>query len=323
MPRTPSQAGFIGAFALSLLAPLLGWTASADAGNDPGEVYLFSYFVGNGEDGLHLAWSREGYEWKPLKGGASLLKPEVGESKLMRDPCIARGPDGTFHMVWTTSWNGRTIGYASSRDLVTWSAQRAIPVMDSEPACLNCWAPEVFWDNSSNQFLVFWASTLTNRFLETAGRSEGKYNHRIYSTTTRDFGSFTPSKLFFDPGYNVIDATLLAARGQYHLVFKDETVNPVRKHLRIATSGSASGPFGEIGPPFTRAWVEGPTCLKVGDDYLVYYDCYRDRSYGAMKSRDLKSWEDVTPRLRMPKPFSHGTAFAVDESTLRPLMNLK
>ena len=28
----------------------------------------------------------------------------------MRDPSICRGPDGLFHMVWTTSWNDRIIG---------------------------------------------------------------------------------------------------------------------------------------------------------------------------------------------------------------------
>ena len=95
----------------------------------PEKAFLFSYFVGNGEDGLHLAWSRDGYHWDRLNGGQSYLRPEVGESKLMRDPCLLRGPDGTFHLVWTTSWKGKTIGYAASRDLIHWSAQKAIPTL--------------------------------------------------------------------------------------------------------------------------------------------------------------------------------------------------
>ena len=281
--------------------------------------YLFSYFIGNGEDGLHLAWSTNGYNWTALKGGRSYLQPQVGESKLMRDPCLLRVPDGTFHMVWTTSWAGHTIGYASSRDLVHWSEQQAVPVMANEPACLNCWAPEVFWDGAKHQFLIFWASTLTNKFLETAGQAENRYNHRIYSTTTKDFKTYTPTRLFFDPGFNVIDATLLAANNRYYLIFKDETVLPPKKHLRIATASSAEGPFGPPEPPFTRDWVEGPTALPLGEEYLVYFDCYRDGHYGAMKSKDLVHWEDVTSRLSMPNGIRHGTALEISASILDSL----
>ena len=95
------------------------------------EVYLFASFRGNGEDGLHLAHSRDGLEWAALNGDRSFLKPEVG-GKLMRDPCIIRGPDGLFHMVWTTSWSDKGIGYANSKDLVSWSEQQFVPVMEHE-----------------------------------------------------------------------------------------------------------------------------------------------------------------------------------------------
>ena len=282
----------------------------------PSTCYLFSYFIGNGEDGLHLAWSRDGYRWEALNEGRSFLAPKVGESKLMRDPCLLRGPDGTFHLVWTTSWNGKTIGYASSSDLVHWSEQQAIPVMADEPASLNCWAPEAFWDAAKQQFLIFWASTLTNKFLETAGQAEGKYNHRLYCTTTRDFKTFAPSRLFYDPGFNVIDATLLPANGRFHLIFKDETFKPAKKHLRIAVADNPEGPFSPPGPPFTPAWVEGPTALRLGEKYIVYFDCYRDKHYGAVQSGDLVHWEDITDRLSLPAEVRHGTALAVPGSVL-------
>ena len=44
--------------------------------------YIFSYFVGQA-DGLHLAVSRDGYNWTPVAANASLLVPQVGEDKLM------------------------------------------------------------------------------------------------------------------------------------------------------------------------------------------------------------------------------------------------
>jgi hypothetical protein len=58
---------------------------------------LFTYFTMNGKEGLHLATSTDGYAWERLKEGRSFLAPRVGQSKLMRDPCVVRGPDGTFH----------------------------------------------------------------------------------------------------------------------------------------------------------------------------------------------------------------------------------
>src|SRR5262245_13547436 len=110
--------------ALALL--LLGF-----AQNAPADGYLFSSFRGNG-DGLHLAWSRDGFEWTALNHDMPYLTPTIG-GKLLRDPSIVQGPDGTFHMVWTTGWWDRVIGYASSKDLLHWSEQREIPVMAQEP----------------------------------------------------------------------------------------------------------------------------------------------------------------------------------------------
>jgi alpha-galactosidase len=278
---------------------------------DLDRAYLFSYFINNGEDGLHLASSRDGYKWEALNGGKSFLKPEVGESKLMRDPCLLRGPDGTFHMVWTTAWQGKTIGYAASKDLINWTPQQAIPVMAHEPAALNCWAPEIVWDAKRGEFLIFWATTITNQFRETAGGGDDRYNHRMYSITTKDFKTYTPAKLFYEPGFNVIDATILAVGGKYHLIVKDETRNPVKKNLRLATSDDIAGPYSQASAPFTRDWVEGPSALQVGDEFLVYFDAYRDRRYEAMRSTDLKNWEDVTSKISFPKGTKHGTAIAV------------
>src|SRR6476469_4291457 len=99
----------------------------------PETCYLFSSFRGNGEDGLHLAWSADGLNWSALNNDKTFLRPEVGKEKLMRDPCLLQGPDGTFHLVWTDSWFSRTIGYASSKDLIHWSKQKMIPVMEHEP----------------------------------------------------------------------------------------------------------------------------------------------------------------------------------------------
>lgn len=264
--------------------------------------YLFTYFTKNGEDGLHLAWSTDGYRWEKLNDGKSTLAPTVGKSKLMRDPCVVRGPDGTYHLVWTSGWNEDNIGYASTRDFIQWTPQKEIPVMAHEPKVRNSWAPEIAYDAKRREFLIFWASTIPGKFTETAGASEDAYNHRMYFTTTKDFLGFAPTRLFYDPGFSVIDATFLHANGRHYLIIKDETVKPPRKYLQIAVADDMRGPFRDLSPPFTPAgmWVEGPTAITIGDYHVVYYDAYRDRHYGAMRSRDLKTWEDVTAKLQMP-----------------------
>jgi hypothetical protein len=297
-----------------ILAVLLALALTAVARAD----YLFTYFTKNGEDGLHLATSSDGYTWERLNDGRSYLEPKVGKSKLMRDPCVVRGPDGMFHLVWTSGWNENNLGYASTRDFITWSDQKEVPVMAHEPGLRNTWAPEIAWDAKRKEFLIYWASTVPGKFTETAGSSESEYNHRMYFTTTRDFQAFAPTRLFLDPGFSVIDATLLTANNRFHLIIKDETRNPPKKYLQIADSADIRGPFKQFSAPITPAglWVEGPTAIKIGDDYVLYYDAYQTKHYGAMRSRDLKTWEDVTPRLKMPDESTpvrmrHGTIIEV------------
>src|SRR5678809_525956 len=106
-------------------------------GQQADSAFLFSYFNNNGKDGLHLAYSNDGYIWTALNNDKSLLLPVLSKDSLMRDPCIIRGADNLFHMVWTVSWNERGIGYASSKDLIHWSEQQFIPVMMHEDSARN------------------------------------------------------------------------------------------------------------------------------------------------------------------------------------------
>lgn len=300
--------------------------AAASFASQAADGYLFAYFTENGQDGLHFARSADGYRWDKVAGGRSFLTPAVGNSKLMRDPCIVRGPDGIYHMVWTSGWNENNIGYASSKDLVNWSPQQQVPVMAQEPGALNAWAPEIVYDDKRGEFVIFWASTIPGRFPATDGSSEDKYNHRMYATTTRDFNTYTPTRLFYDPGFSVIDATFVKFKGVNHLLVKDETRNPPKKHLQVADAPDLQGPFGKLGAPITppKLWVEGPTALQIGDDVVLYYDAYITKHYGAMRSRDLVHWEDISDKMYFPdegtkQRMRHGTVIAVPEEILAGL----
>lgn len=278
------------------------------------DAFLFTSFRGNGEDGLHLALSHDGFHWTALNGDRPFLRSEIG-NKLMRDPCLAQGPDGTFHLVWTTGWtaeSGKIIGYARSRDLIHWSAPRGIEVMQREPRTRNVWAPELFYDATHARWLIFWSSTIPGRFHETDATGDDGYNHRIYFTTTPDFATFSESRLFFDPGFNCIDATLLKADDTFYLIFKDERKNPLKKNLRFATAREAAGPFGPPAEPFTGDWVEGPSATRIGDWFYVYFDHYASpHYYGAVRTKDFKTWEDVSKQMSFPRDHRHGTVLRV------------
>jgi hypothetical protein len=294
------------------------------------EAYLFSYFTGNGEDGLHLAYSYDGFKWDALNNGQSFLKPQVGNDKLMRDPCIISDSTGTFHMVWTVSWHEKGIGYANSKDMIYWSEQKYIPVMEHEPDAINCWAPEIFYDDIKHQFLIFWATTIPGRFPETDYQSnEGLtgqgHNHRMYYVTTRDFNEFSKTKIFYDHGFNVIDATIIKEGSDYLMFLKDETNKPFvpEKNIRIARSNFAEGPYGEPSEPITgNYWAEGPTVIRIKNSWYLYIDKYKLRKYGLLVSHDLINWADKSDELEYPEGLRHGTVFEVSAKILNTLLTM-
>ncbi len=285
------------------------------------EVFLFSFFKGNGEDGLHLAASKDGYNWEELNDNQSLLIPAVGDDKLMRDPCIIQGPDGKFHMVWTVSWNEKGIGYANSEDLINWSEQQYIPVMEHEDKARNCWAPELYYDEASQQYMIYWATTIPGRYPETAALGDANYNHRMYYTLTKDFNEFTKAELLYEKGFNVIDATIVKGASSYIMFLKNETKFPKpEKNIRIATSQYFNKDYSEASASISPDWVEGPTVTKVDGNWVIYFDKYTKHRMGAITSSDLKNWEEITEKIHFPEGTRHGTVFKVTERFYRKLL---
>ncbi|MEN5194000.1 glycoside hydrolase family 43 protein [Sphingobacterium faecium] len=289
-------------------------------------VYLFSYFIDNGADGLHLAYSFDGLKWEQLNQGKSFLKPMIGKDKLMRDPSICLGADGRFHLVWTTGWWDKSIGYSSSKNLIQWAEQKAIPVMEEEPDAKNAWAPEVFYDQVDQQYYIIWSSTISGRHKEVnTSASEKGLNHRIYSVTTPDFTIFSKASLFFNPDFSVIDAAIMKKNNnEYLMVLKNENSNPPEKNIRFTVSNDLKQGFPvKVSQPITgNYWAEGPAPLQIGEYTYVYFDKYRDHRYGAVRSKDGLNWEDVSDQISFPKGVRHGTAFKVDQSILDHLLKV-
>lgn len=278
------------------------------------EVYLFTSFNEPATEGLRLLYSEDGLKW--TDAGCTFLSPGVG-SKVMRDPSVARGKDGVFHAVWTSGWSGdKGFGYASSKNLMEWSEQRYIEVMANEPEAVNVWAPELFYDDEADQFIIVWATTIPFRFEK--GIEEEKNNHRLYCVTTKDFIKFSETQLFLDPGFSVIDAVIVKrAKDNYVLVMKDNT-RPNR-NLRVAFAVNPLGPYGDASETFAPQFTEGPSVVALGDDYYIYYDAYRDYAYGAVKTRDFISFTDAASEISIPEKHKHGSIFKADAGIVEQL----
>lgn len=297
----------------------VGDTHLAEQSKD--DVYIFSSFRGNGNSGLHLSYSLDGLTWTAINQDQSVLTPDVG-GKLMRDPCIILGPDNTFHMVWTSSWEDGGIGVAHSKDLITWSEQQFIPVMKNFPTAKNAWAPEIIWDDDNQQYVIYWASTIPGQFPETEKQADKGWDHRIYATTTQNFRDYSQTTIFYQPDFNVIDSTIIKTDDDYVMILKDETRYPAAKNLKVARSSSIFGPWEITEQAFTpeNTWVEGPTIVKHQDWFYVYYDEYINHQYGAMRTQDFNQWQNVSAQLTVPKGTRHGTVVKIPAEKLTRLL---
>lgn len=319
---------------MKVIGPLIGMLLAFSACMQvEKEVYLFTSHREPALDGLHYLYSYDGYHWDSIAG--AWLKPAIGNKapyynyvtqrveeqkyapqSMMRDPSIVKGPDGRFHLVWTLSWNGEQgFGYASSKDLIHWSEQRIIPVM-KDSLTNNVWAPEVFYDEAQEQFLIVWASAIPAERYTAADSLGTNKSHRSYYTTTRDFVTFASTKPFYDPGFNSIDGFVVKrAQNDYVLIVKDNR-KPGYSDLFCAFASSPEGPYGQPSRHFAPTYSEGPCAIKVGDEWLIYFDVYKEYRYGAVATRDFRTFTPIDDRISLPAGHKHGTIIRIPESVL-------
>jgi hypothetical protein len=276
------------------------------------DATLFAYFKEPGSQGIYLALSRDGYTFTPLNDGQPWLKPEV-PGEIMRDVFLTRTPAGGFRMVWTWNWKGSTLGTASSEDLMTWSPQTDVPIMQEFPTVRNVWAPETYWDERTKQWLLIWSSSF----------SDSSDGNRIWASRTKDFTRFTKPEKFYDPGFVVIDATMFhRGRKDWVMVVKDQSIDPLRYQERWISGPSVEGPWSPLSGPINESWSEGPSVVKVADKWVVYYDHYRAprARYEGVETSDWVHWTSVNERMQFPANAKHGSFVTISDAEAQRLL---
>ena len=208
--------------------------------------YVMGYFTespANRADnyGLHLAVSADGLYWTPLNQNNPVVTPTAG-TRGLRDPFIQRLQDGTF-VVLATDLNGTDFTQANqyihcwdSPDLRTFIGYRRLRMHTMNT---HTWAPEAFWDAARGQYGIIYSAN-------SGGRDTFWVNY------TSDFRTVGNAQLFFDPGFNVLDATMHINGTTNYLYYKSfsdgrlygarsNTLNPRSFDRGTYTSGVVNG----------------------------------------------------------------------------------
>ena len=280
----------------------------------------------NEREGLHLSVSEDGLKWQPINHDQSVLKPTIPE--VFRDPSIARDDSGIYHLVWTIAWNCRQhkgFGYASSRDLIHWSEQRTILVMENEPRAEFIWAPELFFDRAKKEWMIHWSSSVAGKFPETLPLFDGHSNPRIYYTTTKDFQTFAPSRLLFNPDCLAIDSFVYRRDDHdFYVFFKADRAQSPKRGILMARAPTPTGPYlvdsNMITAPNEGA-AEGPCAITIDGKTRLYYAPADD--YGAYETIDMKSWKNVRSLMVPPGGYRHGTVIRISPAEAQALLQHK
>jgi beta-galactosidase len=237
----------------------------------------------------------------------------------MRDPSIHLGPDGIYRMVWTTGWTGKDIGIAQSSDLIHWSEQKAISVGEKIDSTSNCWAPEIFYDDVKKQYMIYWSSNVGE--WKKMG-SEG----RIYYITTTDFKKFSTPQILFKNGFPAggspgnngpIDAFIYKDGNGRYLLFYKKDDNSRIPNIYYRIGKTPEGVWGdEFGPIKPSTGDEGPSCVKVGNEYLVFTDPFESDYAYVFFSTDLINWQRKITNLRV----AHGTVINIPRRMAKKLV---
>lgn len=213
--------------------------------------YLFVHMSSKGEF-TSYSLSRTGKYWTDLLNGAEAFSTKDNTvTGGMRDAYVTRLEDGGFMLVGTdmTSRLGWTSNHIMdlmlSPDLVHWTKNVKIDLESSDnlkalggitaDQMTAAWAPQVIYDPVTRHYVVYYSVGFPDR-------------HRIYyQLVDKDLNILTDPRLYFDPGYDIIDADIVynAVDNDYQMVYKCESANGLNRatapHLVPADDDATTG----------------------------------------------------------------------------------
>ena len=285
--------------------------------------YVMVYFKDQTHS-TYMAVSRDGYTFTDLNGGQPIFDGKlIAEQKGVRDPHIARGPDGAFYLAMTdlhvsgqragfrtNQWerpeaqygwgNNRALVMMKSYDLIHWThsdfrLDKAFPEL-AEIGCV--WAPETVYDEAKGKMMIYFTMKI------------GRGIDWLYYAYTDD--AFTrmetkPETLFKFPtpdgqmteavrnSLHVIDGDITKVGDKFHLFYSSkESGTPGIEHS-VSDKINQGYPINQKRVDPETVSCEAPNLFKrIGTDtYVLMYDAYGAGNMGFAETTDFVSFKKL------------------------------
>lgn len=306
--------------------------------------YLFAHFkekiTPDGEQ-VYFGISRDGFNWEQVNGGNPVLTASLGEKgcrdiEIIRlhtggfviittDLCIVYRMDENHNVDWkqVNSHGSVNLRMWKTDDLVNFSEERLLYFGRDDFGCL--WAPEVFFDEENEEYLIHWGSTVK--------KTDCKHMS-IYCCTTKDFETFSEPELYFTKSNEILDSHITKVGDTYHLFYKNSSNPPMNMH---ATSKNLYGPF-EHDESFEQYMhknvpnpgsYEGPTTYTLPDGrwclMLDFFGCEKEKMgyvpFVSAKPGNM-DFERANAKFSFPYGFKHGKVIEITDEEYNRLLNL-
>jgi hypothetical protein len=262
-----------------------------------------------------------------------------------RDAFILRGEKANQYLMACTDmcnrksgiWNNYGMDLLTSPDLIHWEGttfdfRQGKSVFSDPDATTDCyktddeyakinrvWAPQIIWDESVNKYLVYYSLLSTN--------TGDSYDKIYYSYADEDFKTLTQPRMFFDPGFSVIDADILynPYDGLYHMYYKREAAGGQDRGVYEATSPVlVGGTWTDITHVTNEgtAQVEGSSHIRrINEDtYNLYYMRYSEGYvYKVCETNHVGLNTTASVDLKGTGSFQHGSFITLTETEYKML----
>lgn len=304
--------------------------------------YLFAHFrektTVDGEQ-VYFSVSPDGYNWQCLNNAKPIITCEKGEGgcrdiEIVRlkngvfviiatDLCIVNRMDENGNIDWkkVNSTGSKCLSIWHSDDLLSFSEQQLCYMGRDDFGCL--WAPEVFYDDINDEYLVHWGSTV----------AQDSFTHMsIYCATTKDFKTFSEPKLFFSKKNEILDSHIVKVDDTYHLFYKNTSDPSMNMH---ATSKSLYGEY-ENDEAFEKymTTLERPGSYEAATTYVLpdgkwclmldFFGCEKDKmGYVPFVSEKIgnSDFKMAKEMFSFPCGFKHGHAIEITEDEYNSLLS--
>jgi hypothetical protein len=212
-------------------------TVAEDGRSAPDAGYAAAYFKSDSDEKIYQAATsgNDFFTFSPVNGGRPTVS-STADTTGLRDPYILRSKDGDkYYMIATDLCIGCGTGWGpaqsdgslkvevwESTDLVDWQRtnEENTGITINQPAAGMTWAPEAYWDDELQSYVVFFASRL---YSDASHSNSDKLYARMFYVLTRDFRTFTyPPTSWQDTGNARIDSTVTKIGDYYYRFTKNE-----------------------------------------------------------------------------------------------------